>query len=479
MISTDQYNISISFRQQPLDGLHLRLVDGNLKVVFEGHAESLALRLHKGLYQLKASLIDYCQDYFLEITSEKPIHLDFNYPATAPVMNFVTTHEYYSDPAREWSINPTSGTRSPNFFFFAAPYDRTFFKDSEKDTQQMMATITDTMANFTVFNDTGDVNITFTGENTKGESEDGVTVFSTHLKTGLYFLKYKHPTVTRLFPFYILEGYQTQYLVRYTQEPDFANCIFFYNTRSSFERLAPEYMLLDKIQYAFKDIRNLDQLTAADLEAIKSFPYLIALMIILDKATVSTRKERAVDFSVFNGVPFLPLPDIEILDAIAGRVTYRDNGIPVINGIMGKLLGADNTVISFAPGSLIDRISDHINYDVFWNNSRTIDQIAEIKELYDTLVDKSTFYSIADQENIFMKTGKRLFNTVRTTPENVKQERLETLLGTDAEQPDMTKFSNAVNSISNATLMAAKFNVPVTTVLRNYTMFDNLSKRIK
>lgn len=467
--SDTKYTIHISFRQS-LEGLQLVLVDGSLNKIVEEETQSLELSLCKGIYQLKASFIDYFEEYFLTVSQNETFVLDYHYPMTSPSMEFATTHEYFSVPAEIWSRKCTSNhdDKIPNFFFFAAAFD--------KDTPHKAETIKDLLANFSLFDSSNKLNIHFNDGNCFVDSEATLVVFSARLKTGMYFLKYRKEGARRIFPFYIYKGYQTQYLLRYKQAPDFYNSFFYYDNKFGFNRPDNQYLLLDKIQYAYKDYSNYKLLTASDRSAIKEHPYLVALVHILHLVT-----ENEQDNIEFRDTPILELPDIAMLKALKdSEQQINSEELPIVSAIMAKCMITVGKKMEFKPGSIMDRVVDSLSYDIFWNNFSEVEDLSRMADLYKNLLQKSKYYGTNLKDNAIAKVRKLIINSVRTTPETFKEERLNIFLGnnlTDTPE-DTTRFTDAINSVGNVSEIASKFNLPPTTVLRNYEKYDEMYKKM-
>lgn len=458
-----KYSIHISFRQ-PLDGLQLVLVDGTLNKIVEEETQKLELTLPKGIYQLKASFIDYFQEYFLTVSQDEHFVLDYHYPMTSPSMEFATTHEYFSNPAETWSRKCTSGHKNkiPNFFFFAAAYD--------KDVLHKEEIITDLLVNFTIFDPNGKLNIRFDDDNSFVDPEAAVVAFSARLKEGMYLLKYKKEEERRIFPFYIYNEYQTQFLLRYKQTPDFCNSFFYYDNKFGFNRNDNQYLLLDKIQYAYKDYNNYKLLTNSDRSAIKTHPYLVALLYVLHLVT-----ENDQDWIEFIDSPILELPDITILKALKDiNQQINSEKLPIISAIMAKCMVTAGKKMEFKPGSIMDRVLDSLSFDIFWNNFSDVEDLSLMEKLYNDLLDKSKYYG----KNLKRKATEIIINSI--SPEMLKEDRLNSLLGNDPiETPESnTKFIDAINSVGNVSKISNKLNLPPTTVLRNYEKYDEIYKKM-
>lgn len=473
------FAVTVTFEHTPPEGFHLALTDGRLQSLIDGEHQSLQLQLPKGVYHLKATFIDYFEEYFLQVTQDEHFSFNFKYPSTAPILNFATTHEYFSDPAEQFSIQPTSGQEKPNFLFYAAAYDKNYGADLSGDQYEHKQMIADVTQHFTVFSSDGPNPILINTDSAYIDREKGVVAFSTQLAPGQYFLKYDKAEATRIFPLHIYDGYQTQFFIRYWLQPDFANCFFYFSEKLRFESQAMEYLVLDRLQFAFKEICNYQLLSEQDLHIIKNSPYLLSLVRILHLATSKDHAEFEKNMLPFaTAGPMLPLPDIAILESLHDNkfLEYSDQ-LPLIGGIMAKCLAVQNNVMQYLPGSLMDRIADHIQFDLFWNNFSLIESIEEMKQSYAALIEKSDYYLIQENENPIVKLTKFIANKVRSTPKDKQERRLNILLGENSEFLPK-RFEMLVNSIGNVSEIAQKLNLPATTVMRNYKIYDDIFKDI-
>ncbi|WP_264524186.1 hypothetical protein [Flavobacterium sp. N502536] len=461
--SDPKYSIHISFRQ-PLEGLQLVLVDGTLNKIVEEETQKLELSLLKGIYQLKASFIDYFEEYFLTVSQDEHFVLDYHYPMTSPSMEFATTHEYFSNPAETWSRKCTSSDNNkiPNFFFFAAAYDRDFPNKEQ--------TVIELLTSFSLFDPNGKLYIRFRDKNSFIDPDASVLVFSARLKKGMYFLQYEKEKERRIFPFYIYDRFQTQFLLRYKQTPDFSNSFFYYDNKFGFNRTDDKYLLLDKIQYVYKDYSNYKLLTPSDRSAIKAHPYLVALLHVLHLVT-----ENEQDSLEFANVPILYLPDIALLTALKdSKQQINSDQLPIVSAIMAKCMVTAGKKMEFRPGSIMDRVLDSLSFDIFWNNFSAVEDLLIMEKLYNELLDKSKIFS----KNIKRKATQILANSI--APELLKEERLNTLLGNnpiDTPESDL-KFIEAIKSVGDVSKISNKLNLPPTTILRNYEKYDDIYKKM-
>lgn len=462
MNNSDKYYINIRFNQR-LEGLELTLVDGRLNNVFEGKTETLELNLTQGIYQLKAKFIDYSKEYTILVVKNEEFVLDFDYPSVAPILSFTTTHGYLSAPAEYASIVPTTGKpeKRPDFMFFGAKYDKNAFPE---------IAVEKCLKHYSIYQDDNPSPYRFSNKNSKVSNELGWFIHSRKLDEGLYFLNWNDGTEGRIFPFYIYEGYQTQFFIRYGEKPDFENSFFFYSNKKEFTVKSREYLVLDKIIYAYKDYQKYELLTEKDKAIIRQHPYLVTLIEILQ---IILEKDRD-----FKEDKKLSLPDLSFITTENGMKNEAGDVLPILSSIMCKLITfKKDEGLNFRPASLIDRTMDNLKFDIFWNNFSKIDDVLEWKDIYTNLIEKSKSYATGPGDNRIMKIGKLIANTLKTTAQVKIENRISSLLG------DLNSDSNTINdalySVDNVSKIAEKLNLPPTKVLRNYSMYNDIFKKLK
>lgn len=462
MNSKNKYQINISFNQK-LEGLQLTVIDGMFTIVFEGNSECLQLELDPGVYQLKAVLIDYYQEYLLLVDSNKSFRFDFNYPAVAPILSFRTTHEYFSQNAELYSQMSTvvSSEDHPDFLLFAAKYDKDMFPDIIME---------NLLPHYSIIKNNNEILYQFGPENAKYNSDYGWLAFSGRLPEGQYLLKWTDGNDSRIFPFCIFDGFQTQFFIRYSSLPDFENCFFFYTKKRCFNADAEEYLVLDKILFTYRDYSNFKLLTEKDHSIIRQHPYLMTLIHIL-QLELSEKLD-------YENCQLLLLPDLILL---SDKLQHNGNDeqLPVISSIMNKY--SNNTIdkkMPFKPGSLIDRAIDHVKYDLFWNNFSKIDNVQEWIESYTKMISESDKIPISTKDNQIIKLGKKLINSFSPPTEIVIENRLNSLIGEIHLENLETNVANTINSIGNVSEVAAKLNLPATQVLRNYDTYKDIYDKL-
>src|SRR3990167_8419433 len=389
--SENKYHVTISFNQR-IEGILLSLVNGILETVYTGVAEQLSLELPVGIYKLRAKFIDYMQEYPLIIDENKNFRLDFDYPSVAPILSFRTTHEYFHGNCEYFSKFTTEKEEkaNPSLLFFGAKYDKDKFQN---------VIMEKLLSNYSVINSDNETLSQFDSVNAKFSNDYGWLAFSTKLQNGQYFLKWNNESECRIFPFYIFDNYQTQFFIRYSTLPDFENCFFFYTKKMCFSVDAEEYLVLDKILFAFKDYSNYKLLTEKDISIIQQHPYLVTLIHILQSEL--SEKLDCEDCE------HLLLPDLILLSDNPNEIE-NDELLPVISSVMNKYsYNKKNKKVSFKPASLIDRTIDHVRYDLFWNNFSKIDNTIDWLDLYSKFINKSDLFPVSKSDNQIVKLGKR------------------------------------------------------------------------
>lgn len=457
--SENKYHITISFNQK-IEGILLSLIDGAMETVYMGVATELSLELSEGIYKLKASFIDYTQEYLFIIDKDENFQLDFDYPSVAPILSFKTTHEYFHGPSENYSqaaTNPTTNEH-PNFLFFAAKYDKDKFPEIVME---------NLLSTYSIINNENKILYQFSPENAAFDTSFGWMVFSDKLINGLYFLQWKIESDNRIFPFYIFDNYQTQFFIRYSETADFENCFFFYTRKMGFRQNAPEYLILDKIMFAFKDYNNYKSLNEEDKSIILEHPYLMTLIYIL-QTELSVASEYANE-------EHLPLPDLSIT---LGKESGEQ--IPVISSVMTKYIcNLRKIQMPFKPGSLIDRIIDNLKYDLFWNNFSKIDNVEDWNTIYTSILSTSKAYTINSNDNPLVKLSKSVANLFGNASKETISERLDSLMGNLQTENLESKVISTINSIGDVSQIANKLDLPPTKVLRNYETYKGIYDKLK
>jgi hypothetical protein len=448
--------------------VHLTITNGSFEIIYSRVGDSVTIDIPKGLYTIKATYIDYCQEYLLIVEEDGNYHFtyEFNYPSVAPALAFKTTHEYYSGPAEHCSHNATNPVKyakdkETNFLLFASKYDKDIYPEMIASVSLSDYYITDGRTKHS--NNDIQLRIQFSSENSKLNDEFGWFAHSCALDEGLYFLHIDEDEKKRIFPFYIFNGFQTQFFIRYTTKADMDNA-FFYYAQTAFNMNDTKYVVLDKIVHTYIDFKNYELLTKQDKDIIAHDPYLVALLkilfILLDKQ------------DEFKGSIPLLLPDLLLL---TNEETKWNDTVPVLSAVMSKLT-IYNGVSNFNPGSFIDRIIDNLYFDLLWNSFSQIEDPEDWKDSYGGLVEKSKKYVESKVDSAILKVSKYIRNTYTKANQGQKEERLGTLLG---RFETLQGFNETVNSISNVATIADTLNVPPTKILRNYETYNKIYTGLK
>lgn len=458
--SEPSYNVIISFLYMP-ERVQLFITNGLFEVVYNEIANTVTINIPKGLYTIKATYIDYCQEYMMVVEQDSNFTYEFHYPSVAPALPFKTTHEYFSGPAEYYSQIATNTKQynvknEINFLLFGAKYD----KDSYPG---MIAAVTvrDYYITAGGGNEDESFRIDFSSDNSQSNNEFGWFAHSCCLNEGLYFLNYDDGEKKRLFPFYIFEDFQTQFFIRYSTRADLDNA-FFYYSQEAFNRNDPKYLVLDKIIHIYMDYKNYELLTSEDKNIIKKEPYLTTLLKIL---FILLEKPDEFDES-----SSLLLPDIILLTHSEKESTDL---LPILSVVMSKF-AIYNGVFSFKPGSLMDRTVDNLYFDLFWNNFSQIENPENWKNSYTSLIEESKNYVTAKADGMLLKMSKYIRNNY-TKAGREKDQKLGTLLGTS---DTLQNFNNTIKSIGNIGVIAETLNVPPTKIMRNYETYNKIYEDI-
>ena len=458
--SENKYHITISFKQK-IEGMLLTLVDGTLETVYSAISDHLYLELPQGIYKLTARFIDYIQEYPLIINRSENFTLQYDYLSVAPILDFETTHEYYHGNSHDFSKYTTDMNRNykPNFLFFAAKY----FKDEFPNI--IMGELN---GHYSIMNRENEVLYQFGSENTKFDNEYGWLAFSNKLENGQYFLKWTFKSESRIFPFYIYDNYQTQFFIRYAAAPDFENCFFFYTKKMAFSIFDEEYLVLEKIRFAFKDYKNYNLLTGKDRDIIQQHPFLVTLVTILQNEL-----GEKLDFENYE---HLPLPDLGVISNNQNDIDNSES-LPILSSIMNKYNNIKkNNKLSIIADSLVDRVIDNLRYDLFWNNFSKIDNANDWTELYSNFKNQNKTPTIVTSE---LKINRVLTNTFSKEKNDLIAEKLNSLRENKKVKNYELKISEAINSIKEVSDIAEKLDLPPTMVLRNFDKYKRIYDKIK
>ncbi|KAA2239869.1 hypothetical protein F0L74_27165 [Chitinophaga agrisoli] len=386
--------LTVSIRlNQPIDGVTFSLTDFKLREIVTGvTGNRLDLQVVQGIYLLKMHFNNYRQETHLLIEKDGPIYIDFNYYCAPPVSGFRSSHAHYSAVAEQYSatstyITPDTATHLPNFFLFIAPYDLPVNKES--------GPLTDYMGVYSFYNLDRSVMFGITEEGRYYSDEQSAFCFSGSFKEGLYFLEYTKDGEARIFPIYIYKDYQTQFFIRYNKLPDFFNSRLYFTKQWGIQRNEKAYLILEKILLAYADYANYPLLTTAELVIAGEQPYLTALLQILHEVL---DKEAP-----FKDQDVLEIPDLYFVSGMRGRYPFTDMP-PVTSFVMNNYfrqaaIGSSDelykTKFLIIPGSIIDRVNDTVNYDIFWNSFSEMENLidwrsfmseAAIRQLFDLSV---------------------------------------------------------------------------------------------
>jgi hypothetical protein len=470
MSNSDKYRLRVRINQDVPD-INMTLINGVLETVYKTQGREFNLLLPKGVYQLKLQYLNYYQEKFFSIDDDFELQLDLDYPFTPPALNYKTTHKYYSEAAEWCSYRVTYGehTVTPNFFFFAALYF------TEK---QAIGHPAQWAKSYRIFNIDKTTDILFEF-NSIIDVESGMLCFSAVLEPGLYFLSYTGNPEHRIFPIYIFENYQTQFFVRYTEYPDFVNSRIFFAYKEGFHRADDKYVLLEKIICSFSDFKNFKWITNEDIEGIKKHPYLVALVNILFQSmppNILDQYGGNEQTSPVTECKFLQLPDMGYCNQGESYIFSHSGEPPVVSFLLTKYLHQpDNEKLLFEPASILDRIVDNLNYDIFWTNFSAIDEPEIWSGTY-----KNLLQTIGESSNPLIRKITRAKNAVFNVPNSQVEESLKYLVGRiSLTNEQMDSLSETLGKIKDVSEMSKEFGLPPTSILRNYQKYVGYYIKIK
>lgn len=187
---------------------HLRLFNGHNEIQAEGYG-NMNIQLPKGLYHLRIEVNEHVEDRNYRVIADVQDYLAQVQTVSAiPIQGISSTHEYFSEPTKEWSKKTTVGGVDIDecSFFLLLRYS-----DNEKPFQE----IKDHGCGFFILNENRELIYTLDSTNTRTYSGRaieyfGCVVFSALLSYGQYYLVYNSKTLKREIPVYIFQNWQTQ-----------------------------------------------------------------------------------------------------------------------------------------------------------------------------------------------------------------------------------------------------------------------------
>lgn len=490
MSNSDIQSFNVTVRlNRFVPGSKLTIIDSVYNKIVSDTTGSLTRKLSKGLYQVRIDAPGYYQEEYIKVLKDEEFVIELRSYSSIPVYPFKSTHEYYLKPAERYSKENTyqkDASRKPNFFFFLANYE-----------SKLPGSAVPVIEEFYFFNDSKTVAIDLTLSDSYSNLEDGLIIFTGQFDQGLYFLAHRpkervtqdgqiEKGETRILPIYIFENYQTQFFLRYTNKPDFSTSRIYFSERMCFDHSDKVYYALERLLLAFSNYDYYDYLSDEDHINIKQSPYLKALVNILHSALYLSQskefslKEKTSEKELKKLLEFekqryhesevLQLPDVAYLKRSMNLTIDDEHDLadkpPVLSFLMFKYSSNDN--ISITPASVMDRVAEFLKYDIFWTSFTNIEDPKDIAEaIRKGLEVPSTFDWIKSfVHNTGILGSKR--NVFRREDRQWMKEKVKEAFTKEDTELLRSKVNQFVSSSGDAKLIASKFNIPVTTVLRRY-----------
>jgi hypothetical protein len=225
-----KFNFEFRINQEALASFtHLKLFNGSNEVVDQGYG-NMNTRIPRGLYKLRVEINEHMQDIDYRITADVSDSLDdIKISSVLPIEGFDNTHEYFSQPASEWSKKSTiTGDEILNndssFFLFLRYSDPSLeFKKIKNPFKEYL-----------LLNDKREVLFKINASNTKfskdtahlqgkGKEYFAWIAFHEKLPSGQYYFIYRGNKIKREMPIYIFHGWQTQLFMMIKNLPIFAS----------------------------------------------------------------------------------------------------------------------------------------------------------------------------------------------------------------------------------------------------------------
>jgi len=205
---------------------HLKLFNGYNEVVGKCYGD-MDMEIPQGLYQLRIEMNDFVEDRNYRVEAGSQVNdeiIDFKLNSAIPVYGFSSTHEYFSNPAEEWSRKSSVtglGISGSSLFLFLSyseedkPFDMSFIEagyfsllDGNRKLKYRLRVDRVKLE---------------TGKNENAGVFFASVCFTDEMSAGQYYLIYRSPDLKREIPVYVYQDWQTQVFIRIREFPIFAS----------------------------------------------------------------------------------------------------------------------------------------------------------------------------------------------------------------------------------------------------------------
>ncbi|MCP4155893.1 MAG: hypothetical protein GY757_49670, partial [bacterium] len=208
--SNDNNKKKFSFNvdlKNPSEFTKVTIFDSNDRVQASAYNRT-STQLPRGLYTVRAEMDGHMEEKVVRHAGDSNIQIDTpGRFSSALLSGFRTSHEYYTDPAVNWSKTNTAKSVAPDKYDNGGIF--IFLRYATGDIFKKLFTGNSIGALFSLEDHRGNRVCTFTPGFIKEDLESGWLAFSTDVEPGLYFIRYSG-SVPRMIPLYIYQGWQTQ-----------------------------------------------------------------------------------------------------------------------------------------------------------------------------------------------------------------------------------------------------------------------------
>ncbi|KAA3629072.1 MAG: hypothetical protein DWQ02_18655 [Bacteroidetes bacterium] len=229
------------------EDIEVRVFDGYNKEVYHdfGYAE---IPLTKGYYTVQWQYYGHFQEKVIRLSEDQTVELEApQIYSAAPIEGAATTHEYYLDPAVQWSKNETAPAIGDN-----NRLDSKIFVFIRGVDLQRSAAL-DIIGQFGLFDKQGKEVARLEGGLIQTGPNQSWLAYSVRGSSGQYYLRY-YRGIPREIPVFLFRGWQTQIFLTYQKRPIFEGMrIFLASFNEGFIANNQEAVFMDR---AIQSISN-------------------------------------------------------------------------------------------------------------------------------------------------------------------------------------------------------------------------------
>lgn len=368
------------------DFVRLKLFNAFDELVADGYGRVRAV-LPKGLYKLRIELNEHVEHRIYRLDKDKTDswRAAGTY-SSIPDSQLLSSHEYYSTPAQEFSRRPTVSTenrhqKKSSLFVFFRRAGRDSVPASEEKASLGLG--------FCLLDAQRDRIYTFDNWNIQEDRESGWLAFHAPLPRGIYYLQY-HGTDAREIPLYVFPEWQTQLFLTFGQGPLFRTMrILLARPHLGFNREERKNLEIDAlIQKMQNGIHYVPERLVNMVASGKWEDPMLGIIVCYTYFLSSAQKHNDLFDLILKNLESSILqdseaPDIKALKVLAGahrgaqvRVSPLDSPCMVLQGMKMFMQNAWGPTSIIVADSIAERSIPSLRFDTFWTSYTPVESPA-------------------------------------------------------------------------------------------------------